>query len=68
MEKITIDPKQETTPKEYAAFKGITKQAINNWLYRDNKLVFRRIPTFNLILIQIPEEELEEWENYLNAK
>lgn len=68
MEKIIIDPKRETTPKQYAAFKGITKQAINNWLYRDNRLTFRRIPEFNLILIQIPEAELDEWEAYLNAQ
>lgn len=65
-EKITINPLKEATPTQYKKFKNISNQLVNNWLYRDNKLVYRTIPAFNLVLIQIPEHELEAYEAFLD--
>lgn len=66
--KIIIDTTKEVTPTQYKNFKGVARQTINSWLYRDKKLSYRKIPEYNLVLIQIPEHELEDYQAYLKKK
>lgn len=63
--KIIIDPTKEVTPTQYKKFKGVAKQTVYSWLYRDKKLIYRKIPEYNLVLIQIPIHELEAYQAYL---
>lgn len=63
--KITIDPMREATPTQYKNFKGVSNQVVNNWLHRDKKLLFRTMPIYRLTLIQIPENELEDYQKWL---
>ena len=67
-DKITINPMREATPTQYKKFKGISRQLVNNWLYRDKKLTYRTIPDYHLVLIQIPENELEDFKEWLLNK
>lgn len=67
-EKITIDRMREATPTQYKKFKGVSRQLVNNWLYRDKKLAYRTIPDYHLVLIQIPENELIEFREWVLDK
>lgn len=63
--KITINPMKEASPTQYKNFKQVSRQVVNNWLYRDKKLTYRTLSGYNLVLIQVPESELDDYKDWL---
>lgn len=67
-EKITVDPMREASPTQYKNFKQVSRQVVNNWLYRDKKLAYRILAGYNLVLIQVPDNELDDYKNWLDQQ